>query len=113
MAEVVNLITGLIVLILGIPIGNYLASQTEEELKPGQRWFKLITSLSLLGMLSGLILGNDVLLFSFAFIPDAVEHQRKVGAALQHVCELATEVGARILVDRNMRDLVEPDARIV
>ncbi|GBE20652.1 hypothetical protein BMS3Abin17_01394 [archaeon BMS3Abin17] len=68
MQEVVRLIIGVAVLLLGIPIGNYLSKQTKEELKSGQKWFKLIIIISLIGGFAGLITGNDVLLFSFFFI---------------------------------------------
>jgi ABC-type Fe3+ transport system permease subunit len=68
MSEVINLIIGVVVLALGIPLGNFLAKYTKEELKPGRRWFRWIVILSLIGVIIGLILGNDVLLFSLAFI---------------------------------------------
>lgn len=68
MNEIMRLIIAILVLILGIPIGNYLAKQTKEELKSGQKWFKRLVILSLLGVLIFLIVGNDALLFSFAFI---------------------------------------------
>lgn len=63
-----EIIIGILILVLGIPIGNYLAKQTEEELKSGQRWFKRIILLSLMGAIIGLIIRNDILIFSFAFI---------------------------------------------
>jgi hypothetical protein len=68
MDEFVKILIGTAILILGIPIGNFLAKQTREELKDGQKWFKLITIISLIGGLIGLIIGNDVLLFGFLFI---------------------------------------------
>ena len=68
MTEIVEILIGVIVLILGFFVGNYLAEYTRDESKTGQGWFKLIIVLSLIGVLVGLILGNDVLLFSFAFI---------------------------------------------
>jgi len=68
MTEITNLLIGILILLIGIPVGNILAKYTKEELKAGQRWFKLIVLLSLAGVLIGLISGNDVLLFSFAFI---------------------------------------------
>jgi len=68
MTEIVNLLIGIFVLILGFPLGSYLAKQTKDESRSGQRWFKLIIMMSLIGVLVGLILRNDVLLFSFAFI---------------------------------------------
>ena len=68
MDEIIRLITAILVLILGVPIGNYLAKATKDESRQGQRWFKLIILLSMAGVLIGLIVGNDALLFSFAFI---------------------------------------------
>jgi formate hydrogenlyase subunit 3/multisubunit Na+/H+ antiporter MnhD subunit len=68
MANFINLLIGVIVLLLGIPLGNYLAKYTKEELKSGQKWFKLIIIFSLAGALISLIAGDDVLLFSFLFI---------------------------------------------
>ena len=68
MTEIVNLLIGVVVLALGFPLGIYLARVTSDESKEGQKWFKLITIIGLVGVLVGLISGNDVLLFSFAFI---------------------------------------------
>ena len=68
MIELIKLSIAILILILGIPIGNYLAKETKEELRSGKKWFKRIVILSLLGVLIGLVTGNDVLLFSFAFI---------------------------------------------
>ncbi len=66
--EMLNLIFGVIFLLIGIPIGNFLAKVTKEELKSGQKWFKLIIWASLIGGFTGLVIKNDVLLFSFFFI---------------------------------------------
>ncbi len=68
MQELIKILLGIVFLALGIPIGNLLAKLTKEELKSGQRWFKLIIALSLIGAIVFLILGNDVLLFSLLFI---------------------------------------------
>lgn len=65
---IMNLILGVIFLLIGIPIGNFLAKITKEELKYGQKWFKLIILTSLIGGFVGLIIRNDVLLFNFFFI---------------------------------------------
>jgi hypothetical protein len=59
---------GIFILILGIPIGNLLTKFTIEELKLGQKWFKLIIILSLIGGFVELFLGNDFFMFSFFFI---------------------------------------------
>jgi hypothetical protein len=68
MTEITNLLIGVVVLALGFPLGIYLARITSDESKEGQKWFKLITIIGLAGALISLILGNDILLFSFAFI---------------------------------------------
>ena len=68
MQEIYQLLIGLLVLVLGYPLGIFLASHTKEELKSGQKWFKLIVFGSLIGGLIGLVLKNDVLMFSFFFM---------------------------------------------
>ena len=68
MQEIFKLLIGVVFLALAFPIGNYLAKKTKEELKAGRRWFKLIVFLSLAGGFTGLIIGNDVLMFSFFFM---------------------------------------------
>ena len=68
MLESLKIIIGTFILILGIPIGNLLAKYTKEELKDGRKWFNLLIFIGLLGGVIGLIIGNDVLMFSFLFI---------------------------------------------
>lgn len=68
MEEIVKLFIGVFILIVGFFIGKYLAKITKEELKTGQKWFKLIITLSLIGAVLSLILKNDSLLFIFLFI---------------------------------------------
>jgi len=68
MQEIFKFVIGIAFLILGFPLGFYLAKKTKEELKVGQKWFKLIIIISLSGAIISLIIGNDVLLFSFLFI---------------------------------------------
>ena len=68
MQEALKLLIGIVVLVLGIPIGNYLAKLTKEELKEGSMWFKIIIVFSVIGAILGLIFKNDVLLFSLLFI---------------------------------------------
>jgi len=66
--EIIKLFFGILFLILGYPIGNFLAKVTKEELKDGQLWFTIIIGVSAgLGTV-GLFIGNDVLLFSMFFI---------------------------------------------
>ncbi len=68
MREFIQLIIGVIVLALGIPIGDFLAKITKEELKQGKFWFRLIIIVSLIGGFVGLVRGNDFLMFSLFFI---------------------------------------------
>lgn len=68
MQEIIKIIIGIVVLALGIPIGNFLSKITKDEKKHGRKWFKLITTIALACGFVALILGNDVLLFSFFFI---------------------------------------------
>lgn len=66
--QLTNIAIGVIVLAFGFVIGNYLARWTKEELEIGRRWFRVIIIISLIGGVVGLVLGNDVLLFSFFFV---------------------------------------------
>ncbi len=68
MNELLNLFIGICVLALGFPLGSFLAHVTKEELKSGKKWFKLIIIFSLIGGLIGLVIGNDILMFSLFFI---------------------------------------------
>jgi hypothetical protein len=68
MQQLYEIIIGVVLLALGIPIGNLLAKVTKEELKSGKKYFKILIILSLIGAVVFLIIRNDVLLFSLLFI---------------------------------------------
>lgn len=68
MEELIQFIIGIIMLILGFPIGNFLAKKTKEELKAGQKYFKLILLISSISAIISLFIRNDALMFSFLFI---------------------------------------------
>lgn len=68
MLEIVKILIGIAVLLLGIPIGNILAKKTKEELRAGQKWFKPLIVISLICSVISLITRNDALFFSFLFI---------------------------------------------
>ena len=68
MQEIFKLLIGVAVLVLAFPIGDILAKKTKEELKQGRGWFKLIVYASLAGGVVGMLIGNDVLMFSFFFM---------------------------------------------
>ena len=64
MNELIKLLLGTLLLALGFPLGSFLAKKTKEELRHGKKWFKIIIIISLIGGLAGLILGDDILMFS-------------------------------------------------
>lgn len=68
MNEILKLNFGVVFLLLGILIGNFLAKITKEELKQGKKWFKLIFLAGFLGGVVGLAIQDDVLMFSMFFI---------------------------------------------
>jgi len=68
MQEVFKLIIALGVLVLGYPIGGLLAKYTQEEIKQGSKKIAILTFASLIGGFIGLLVRNDVLMFSLFFI---------------------------------------------
>jgi len=78
MQDVIKILIGIIVLFLGVFIGNLLAKNTKEELKTGQGWFRMIIILSLIGGVTGLIIGNDILMFTMFFIAIVTSRSLKV-----------------------------------
>jgi uncharacterized membrane protein HdeD (DUF308 family) len=68
MLEILKILIGIFVLAFGIPLGNFLARSTKEELNPGHKYFIILTLIGLLGGLVGLVLGDDVLMFTMFFI---------------------------------------------
>ncbi len=68
MQEIFQLLIGVGVLILAFPIGDILAKKTKEELKAGRMWFKILVYVSLFGGVAGMLIRDDVLMFSFFFI---------------------------------------------
>ncbi|OGJ12945.1 hypothetical protein A3K82_01660 [Candidatus Pacearchaeota archaeon RBG_19FT_COMBO_34_9] len=68
MQVMIKLLLGIAVLLLGIPVGNLLAKATNDELKAGKKWFRIIVIMGLIGAVISLIFRNDALLFTFLFI---------------------------------------------
>ena len=68
MDEVWKILIALAVLLLGIPIGNFLAKITKEELKVGRAWFQLLMFIGIVGGIISLIFRSDALMFTFFFI---------------------------------------------
>ena len=66
--ETLKLAIGIMTLILGYFIGEYLTGITKEELKDGQKWFRLIIIISGIASFISLILRNDFLFFGFLFM---------------------------------------------
>ncbi len=78
MQEIVKILIGIVVLVLGVFIGKLLARFTKEELKSGQGWFKAIIIISLIIGIVGLIIGNDILMFTMFFIAIVTSRSLKV-----------------------------------
>ena len=78
MQDVIKILIGIIVLFLGVFVGNLLVKFTKEELKTGQGWFRMIIILSLVGGVIGLIIGNDILMFTMFFIAIVTSRSLKV-----------------------------------
>ena len=68
MLEVIKFLIGIVVVILGFPIGYFLAKIAKDELRAGQCWFKLIIIICFIGAILSLIFKKDYLLFTFLFI---------------------------------------------
>jgi len=68
MQELFKFIIGIVALMIGFPLGSFLAKQTKEELRKGQVWFKILIVVSLIGAILSLIFKDDALLFSFLFV---------------------------------------------
>jgi len=68
MEEVLKLLIGIVILVLGFPIGDLIARLTKEELSSGKNYFKILILIGLIGGLIGLIIKEDVLLFTMFFI---------------------------------------------
>lgn len=68
MKEVYAFSLSIIFLALGIPIGNFLAKITKEELKSGKKWFKLFMIFCLIGAVISLFFRNDVIFFGLLFM---------------------------------------------
>ncbi len=68
MQEVYTFVIGILLLASGIPIGDILAKTTKEELKSGNKWFKSLIILCILGAVIFLIFRDDALLFTFLFM---------------------------------------------
>ncbi len=63
-----ELIIGIFILLLGIPIGLFVAKLTKEELNEGQKWFKVVIFLGILGAIASLYFKSDYFLFTSLFV---------------------------------------------
>ncbi len=68
MVSVIKQLVAVLILVLAFPLGSLLASKTTEELKGGQKWFKIVFFVSLFSGLFSIFLENEFLVFSFLFI---------------------------------------------
>ncbi|MEM4230477.1 MAG: hypothetical protein QXF25_01205 [Candidatus Pacearchaeota archaeon] len=56
------------VLLTSIPVGLLIAWLTQEELNAGKKWFKIIGSAGILGIIISFVLRQYVLTLTFAYI---------------------------------------------
>ena len=68
MTEVYAFPLAIIILVLGIPLGNLLAKITKEELKSGKKWFKLFMIICLICAVIFLFFRNYVIFFGLLFM---------------------------------------------
>ena len=68
MEQIYQLAIGILILTMGIPLGDLLARATKEELKKRKNNFKFLIIGCLIGAIIFLIWNNDTLLFGFLFI---------------------------------------------
>ena len=77
MQQLYQYLIGILVLLLGFPIGSYLAKLTKEELKSGQKWFKLLILISFICAIISAVFRIDPLLFAFLFMIIVVSRSLK------------------------------------
>jgi ABC-type sugar transport system permease subunit len=58
----------ILILLTAIPVGLLIAWLTNEELRDGQKWFKLIALLSCVGSVAFLILKNEIVALSLIYM---------------------------------------------
>ena len=68
MQELTKLLISILILFLGVPIGNILRKYTKEEMNQGKKWFRYLVMCSLFGGFIGLVIGKDWIMFSSFFI---------------------------------------------
>ena len=68
MQELIKILIGVAFLVLGWLVGNLLAKVTKEELRWGRKYFIILIWVGLVLGAYGLVISNDVLLFSGFFI---------------------------------------------
>ncbi len=68
MQELTKLLISILILFLGVPIGNILRKYTKEEMNQGKKWFRYLVMFSLFGGFIGLVIGKDWIMFSSFFI---------------------------------------------
>lgn len=77
MNEIYQFFLAGIVLIFGIPLGNFLAKITEEELKEGKKMFKILICLCSCFIVISIFLKNKILFSSFLFMTIIISRSLK------------------------------------
>jgi len=65
--EAIQIISLIIIALLGIPAGFLLKYYTQEEMKPGRKWFRMISIASLAILLGLIVTGQNLPLYFTAF----------------------------------------------
>lgn len=68
MEELYKLFLGIVIVFLGFPLGTLLKSLTKDEIRKGQRKFKIIILICFIGAIISIILEKDSFFFTFLFI---------------------------------------------
>ncbi len=68
MTRLYQYVLAIVMLVLAVPIGNVLAKLTKEELRLGNKWFKILIISTLILALLSLVIGKNDLFFTFLFV---------------------------------------------
>lgn len=62
------MILEILILLIAIPVGIWIANHTKEELKSGKKYFRILVIASLLGVIGFWLYGFPVVSWTMAFI---------------------------------------------
>jgi ABC-type Fe3+ transport system permease subunit len=62
------MILEIVILLLAVPVGFFIAWLTKEELRMGRKWFRILIVVSLIGIIGFWIYGVSYVSWTFGFI---------------------------------------------